>query len=69
MDSDGDMTQAGWTPVYWKAPGGYGSQGNGRGRENAKREVIWFSPFCLQPQLTLFDFAVNGAAQAAGSAP
>lgn len=24
----------------------YGSQGDGRGRENAAREVIWFSPAC-----------------------
>lgn len=37
----------GWVKVNWKAPGGYGSQGNGRGRENAAREVVWFSPSCL----------------------
>lgn len=36
-----------WTAVTWKARGGYGSQGNGRGRANAGREVVWFSPHCL----------------------
>ncbi len=38
---------AGWRMVRWKAAGGYGSQGEGRGRENAAREVVWFSPHCL----------------------
>lgn len=38
---------ASWTAVRWKARGGYGSQGNARGRENANREVVWFSPNCL----------------------
>ena len=37
-----------WTEVAWKARGGYGSQANARGRENAKRERIWFSPHCLK---------------------
>ncbi len=36
-----------WTEIAWKATGGYGSQGEGRGRENAARERIWFSPACL----------------------
>jgi hypothetical protein len=39
-------TPAGWTEVGWKARGGYGSHGDGRGRENATRETIWFSPGC-----------------------
>lgn len=38
-----------WECVAWKAAGGYGSQGEGRGRENASRERIWFSPHCLKP--------------------
>lgn len=44
-----------WECVAWKAAGGYGSQSNGRGRENPNRERIWFSPACLKPetQLTL----------------
>ena len=41
-----------WTCVPWKARGGYGSQGTGRGRANAAREVLWFSPHCLQPAST-----------------
>lgn len=36
-----------WQSVAWKAQGGYGSQSDGRGRANAKRERIWFSPACL----------------------
>ncbi len=39
-----------WTCFAWKANGGYGNQASGRGRENARRERIWFSPHCLQPQ-------------------
>ncbi len=45
---DLDMPE-GWRAVRWKAAGGYGSQGEGRGRENARREVVWFSPHCLNP--------------------
>ncbi|MBP9201105.1 MAG: DNA adenine methylase [Gemmatimonadales bacterium] len=44
-----DLTDmpGGWTVYQWKTPGGYGNQADGRGRENAGREVIWFSPHCL----------------------
>ena len=45
-DGEHDMP-TGWECFEWKARGGYGSQGDGRGRENAKRERIWFSPHCL----------------------
>lgn len=38
----------GWECVAWKANGGYGNQSNGRGRENATRERVWFSPHCLK---------------------
>lgn len=41
------LADAGWQAVAWKARGGYGSQGDGRGRKNAARERIWFSPHCL----------------------
>jgi site-specific DNA-adenine methylase len=44
-----------WACVAWKARGGYGSQGDGRGRANAGRERIWFSPHCLK--LGLFEEA------------
>ena len=39
----------GWTKLKWRTSGGYGSQGNARGRENANRECIWFSPACIDP--------------------
>jgi DNA adenine methylase len=35
-----------WTAFRWKARGGFGSQGDGRGRENAALETLWFSPAC-----------------------
>lgn len=38
-----------WRVVEWKARGGFGSQGNGRGRENAARERLWLSPHCNAP--------------------
>lgn len=47
----------GWDCVAWKAGGGFGCQGKNvdTGKENAKRERIWFSPHCLKPnQQTLF---------------
>jgi len=43
----------GWHAHAWKAAGGYGSQGNGRGRANAGRETVWFSPHCINPIETL----------------
>jgi DNA adenine methylase len=49
----------GWHAHAWKAAGGYGSQANGRGRVNAGREVVWFSPYCINPMDTLPLFA-NG---------
>jgi hypothetical protein len=51
---EGEHDLPGWAEVAWKAHGGYGSQGEGRGRTNAGRERIWFSPHCLmgeQPML------------------
>lgn len=44
-----------WECVRWKTKGGYGSQGEGRGRENAGRECVWFSPHCVRQQRSLFD--------------
>ena len=40
----------GWEAMAWKSHGGYGSQGDGAGRANAMREVVWLSPACLEPQ-------------------
>ena len=42
---------ANWECVAWKAHGGYANLGNRQGRENARRERIWFSPHCLQVDL------------------
>jgi len=36
-----------WECVPWKTQGGYGTQGDQRGRENANRERVWFSPHCI----------------------
>lgn len=36
----------GWRKVAWKTVGGYGSQGKGRGRDNARLERLWLSPYC-----------------------
>ncbi len=43
-----------WECIAWKASGGYGSQGNGSGRENSAKERIWFSPHCIRTR-NLFD--------------
>ena len=40
-----------WEGVAWKARGGYGSQGRGRGRNNSGKERIWFSPNCIRQGL------------------
>jgi hypothetical protein len=47
------LEQHGWTVLAWKAAGGYGNR-SAKGKENAHRERIWFSPHCQQ-QATLFD--------------
>jgi hypothetical protein len=40
-----------WTVLEWKARGGYGNQSKEGtdGKENCKRERIWFSPHCEPP--------------------
>jgi hypothetical protein len=42
-----------WRVVAWKANGGFGNQaaGDTPGRTNARRERIWFSPYCLSASL------------------
>jgi hypothetical protein len=52
-EGEHDMPSS-WEEVGWKARGGYGSQGDNQARENAKKETIWFSPYCLRPQESLF---------------
>lgn len=56
----GEHDMQGWDCVEWKAQGGYGSQGEGRGRENAERERIWFSPHCLPPNQRDLFYAPSG---------
>lgn len=47
-EGEHDMPES-WECVPWKANGGYGNQGHGTpGKENAARERIWFSPYCLR---------------------
>jgi DNA adenine methylase len=55
------LDEAGWDKVAWKSRGGYGNRTN-RGKENAARERIWFSPFCIKPAKDhdLFGFAAAG---------
>jgi len=50
---EGEHDLPGWTEIQWKAHGGFGSQGSTRGRDNARRERIWFSPACLDPSRRL----------------
>jgi hypothetical protein len=54
---DGEHEMPGsWECVAWKAAGGYGGHGDARGRANAARERLWFSPHCLSSgQRGLFD--------------
>ena len=37
-----------WQKHNWKAEGGMSALGDSRGKDNAKRETIWFSPHCLK---------------------
>lgn len=46
---DGREVPDGWETLAWKTNGGYGNQGNGTGRANARRERVWFSPGCIKP--------------------
>jgi len=49
-----ELESLGWRVVEWKARGGYGSQGDGRGRANAARERLWLSPHCMGVAPDLF---------------
>jgi DNA adenine methylase len=39
-----------WDCISWKARGGFGNQGETTGRDNARRERLWFSPACVAPR-------------------
>jgi hypothetical protein len=46
-EEDAMFHEAGWIPYRWSAQGGYGLQSNNEARGNKDKEVIWFSPHCL----------------------
>jgi hypothetical protein len=55
----GEHDLPGWTVFRWKTAGGYASQNN-RGNDNGAREIIHFSPHCLDRSPDMFghgDFA------------
>lgn len=52
----GEAMPSDWECYSWVANGGFGNQGNKRGRENRSKETIWFSPYCLKNNdLPLFE--------------
>jgi hypothetical protein len=51
-----ELESRGWDVFAWKANGGYGSRAK-EGNENCKRERIWFSPHCLNPEKERMLFA------------
>jgi len=45
-----ELLKHGWTKESWKTRGGYGNTArkeSTRGKENRKREVLYFSPHCM----------------------
>lgn len=44
---DGRKVPEGWSAHRWKAKGGYGVQGDGDARQNSSREIVYFSPHCV----------------------
>jgi hypothetical protein len=43
-----ELEGQGWACVAWKSSGGYGNRTR-KGKDNAAKERIWFSPHCLTP--------------------
>jgi len=47
-DGNDELAEHGWTAFRWKANGGYsGYSQREQSKMNRSREVIWFSPSCL----------------------
>ena len=46
-----------WEAVSWKSAGGYGNTGKkgSRGRQNASREMLWFSPACRAQSMGVWE--------------
>jgi len=42
-----ELEKLDWQPFYWKANGGYANAGKQKTNDNNNREVVWFSPHCL----------------------
>lgn len=40
---DGDYDLQDWEKINWKSNGGYSSLGDNQGKENSKKECIWFN--------------------------
>ena len=49
-EEDALFAAATWTPLRWSARGGYGLQAHNDARTNRSKEIIWFSPACLNPE-------------------
>jgi hypothetical protein len=49
-----ELESRGWECTAWKAQGGYGNRSE-RGKENAAKERLWFSPHCVGREESLFD--------------
>lgn len=49
-DEYSNLIEAGWKTERWTARGGYGNQGNKKGKENKHREMLFISPHCLNQQ-------------------
>jgi DNA adenine methylase len=50
------LEQNGWTVIEWAAQGGYGNRSS-KGKENAKKERLWYSPHCVREEANLFSEA------------
>jgi hypothetical protein len=48
------LKKHGWKEIAWRASGGYGNR-SAKGKKNAKRERLIFSPHCLRGPASLFD--------------
>lgn len=47
-----DLEGMGWKKLAWNAPGGYGASRSSE-YSNGRRERVWFSPNCLDPELQM----------------
>lgn len=50
-DQHDQLLQYGWKTVSWQTSGGYGNQGDGNGKINAKLEKMWYNQNCIQEGL------------------